>query len=160
MRKSLAAFIGIWSAIGTVVAFVNPGVAADTRIIKALPGAWTSNGQSSTGDGKPLIVDGLKVGDVVEIQLGPGVPHGFITIKQLADVPNNQTKDLVLACGEAKSAKPKAVLRETGCGAASKFGIPFKGSLKLQVLDTFKGDVNFWCVVHEFGMTGTLKLKS
>ena len=75
-------------------------------------------------------------------------------------MPDNEIKDPVLACGEDKATKPNAVLREIECGAKSNFGIAFRGSMKLEVLDTFKSDVNFWCVVHQFGMTGTLKLES
>ena len=31
--------------------------------------------------------------------------------------------------------------------------------MKLEILDKFQNDVNFWCVIHLSGMTGTLKLK-
>jgi hypothetical protein len=158
MRKTLAAYLVIGSALGGIATSAGPAAAADTRVIKAVSLSWTSNGQSSD-DGTPLIVDGLNVGDVIDIQIGPGISHGFITIKQLADVPDNEIKDPVLACGEDKAAKPNAVLRETECGISSNFGIAFRGSMKLEVLDTFKSDVNFWCVVHQFGMTGTLKRK-
>ena len=148
MRKSLAAFIGVWSVLGATFAVVSP-VVADTRVIKAMrPVAWTSNGQSSSHDGTPLIVGDLKVGDVIDVQISGPNPHGFVTIKQLTDNADNEARDLVLACGEDKATKPNAVLREIECGAASQFGI----------LDTFKNDVNFWCVIHLSGMTGTLKL--
>ena len=73
MRKSLAAFIVIWSALGSIAASVGPAAAADTRVIKAVSLTWTSNGRSSQDDGTPLIVDGLNIGDVVEIQIGPGI---------------------------------------------------------------------------------------
>jgi hypothetical protein len=162
MRKSSAPFIVVWLALGTVLAFVSPCVAADTHVIMSTPQfTWTYNGRSSTDDGTPVIVDDLKIGDVVEIRVGDGM-HGLITIKQLADVSppeSNQTKDPVLACGEDANAKPNAVLREIECGATSQFGAAFTGSMKLEVLNTFTSDTNFWCVIHQFGMTGTLKLK-
>ena len=59
----------------------------------------------------------------------------------------------------ARGPKPNAVLREIDCGAASKFGVAFKGSMRLEVFDTFKGETNFWCVIHHAIMSGTLKLK-
>jgi hypothetical protein len=161
MRKSLAAFIVIGSALGGIVTSLAPADAADPRVIKAVRLVWTSNGQSSQQDGTPLIVDGLSVGDVIDVQIGPGIAHGLVTIKQIVNPPDdNEAKDLVLACGEDKAAKPNAVLQEIECGATSNFGIPYRGSMKLQVLDTFTSDVNFWCVVHVGMMTGTLKLKS
>jgi hypothetical protein len=64
-----------------------------------------------------------------------------------------------LACGEDANAKPNAVLREIECGAASQFGVAFTGSMELEVLNAFTSDTNFWCVIHQFGMTGTFKLK-
>jgi plastocyanin len=162
MRKSLKAFVVFWLTLGVTVMWVNTGSAADTHVIKSTPQfTWTSNGKSSKTDGTPLIVDDLRIGDVVEFQIAGVVPHGVITIKQVANQPpaSNETRDPVLACGEDKSAKPNAVLREIECGNASQFGVPFKGSMKLEVLDTFKEDTSFWCVVHRFGMTGKLKLK-
>jgi hypothetical protein len=139
-------------------------LAADTHVIKASSSiTWTYNGKSSKTDGTPLVVDDLKVGDIVEVQVSAdGIPHGFITIKQVANLPpgQNETRDLVIACGEQPASKPNAVLAETECGgASSKFGVPFTGSMKLEVLKTFQADTNFWCVIHRFGMTGILKLK-
>jgi hypothetical protein len=159
MRKSLAAFIVMGSALGGLGASIGPA-AADTRVIKAVQISWTSNGQASQDDGTPLIVEGLSVGDVIDVQVGPGIPHGFVTIKQIANAPDdNENRALVLACGEDKTAKPDAVLQEIECGAKSNFGLAFRGSLKLQFLATFKSDVNFWCTEHLASMTGTLKRK-
>ncbi len=162
MRKSLKAFVVFGLAFGETVMWVSTSSAADTHVIQSTPQfTWTYNGQSSKPNGTPLIVDDLRIGDVVEFQIAGAVPHGVITIKQVANQPpaDNETKDPVLACGEDKSAKPNAVLREIECGAASNFGIKFRGSMKLEVLDTFRGDTSFWCVVHKFGMTGTLRLR-
>jgi hypothetical protein len=162
MRKSLATLlIGVSSLLGATFAHVSPVVAA-TRVITAkLPVAWVSNGQSSDEDTHtPLIVGDLSIGDVIDVQISGGNPHGFVTVKQLVKPPaDNEARELVLACGEDKTKKPNAVMREIECGATSHFGIDFKGSLKLEILDTFKDDVNFWCVIHLDGMTGTLKLK-
>jgi hypothetical protein len=52
------------------------------------------------------------------------------------------------------------VLRELDCGGQSKFGVKFTGSMRLEVLNTFKDEVNFWCVVHHAAMAGTLTLKA
>jgi hypothetical protein len=38
--------------------------------------------------------------------------------------------------------------------------VKFTGSMRLEVLNTFKDDVYFWCVVHRAAMAGTLKLKA
>jgi hypothetical protein len=161
MRKSLAAL-----ALGAIVTYASPSVAADTHVIKSdSTPAWTSDGKApSKTDGTPLVIDDLKIGDIIDIQIASGFPqHGVIAIKQLANVPpaQNEIRDPVTnpvwACGQAKS--DAAVLREIECGAASKFGVKYAGSMKLEVMDTFKGDINFWCVVHHFMMTGTLKLK-
>jgi hypothetical protein len=164
MRKSFAAFVIFSLVLGAIVTSTTASVAADTHVIKpnSTP-AWTSDGKTpSKPDGTPLVIDDLKIGDIIDVQIAAGLPHGVITIKQLANVQppaDNETKDPVLACGEDKSAKPNAVLREIECGAASKFGIRYVGSMKLEVLDTFTGDINFWCTVHHFLMTATLKLK-
>jgi hypothetical protein len=159
MRKSLAAL-----ALGIVVTYAGPSLAVDTHVIKSTSNlTWTSDGKTpSKTDGTPIVIDDLKIGDIIDIQIAPGFPqHGFITIKQLANVQppgDNETKDPVWACG-VTDRPAAAVLREVECGAASTFGVKYSGSMKLEVLDTFKADVNFWCVVHHFLMTGTLKLQ-
>jgi hypothetical protein len=163
MRKSLAAFIVIGSAFGGLGVSMNPA-AADTRVIKGEPAdvVWSSNGKSSKDDGTPLIVGSLSIGDVIDVQVDQsGIGHGFVTIKLISLNPpdDNENRGLVLACGEDKATKPNAVLQEIECGAASKFGLAFSGSLKLQLLPTFTSDVNFWCTEHLNGMMGTLKLK-
>jgi hypothetical protein len=134
-------------------------LAADTHVIVGTQQiTWTYQGQKSTPT-KPLIVDDLKKGDIVEIKIDPGpIPHGFITVKKTGNAPPVETKDLVWACGQG-SQPPNAVLREMDCGGASKIGVQFKGSMRLEVLDTFKDDTDFWCVVHHARMAGTLKLK-
>ena len=134
--------------------------AADTHVIVAHSNlTWTYNGKASTA-AQPVMVDDLKIGDVVEIQVPTGSgPHGFITIKKATGAPTTEIKDPVLACGEAAGSKPQAVLREIECGAATKFGVVYTGSLKLEVLSTFKDSVDFYCRVHKAAMPGTLKLK-
>ena len=157
MRKSLAAL-----ALGMIVTYAGPSLAGDTHVIKSSGLSWTSGGKNpSKTDGTPIVIDDLKIGDIIDVQIAPGFPqHGFITITQLANVPpdQNETKAPVWTCGVAT--KPDtAVLREIECGAASQVGVKYSGSMKLEVLGTFKADVNFWCFVHHFAMTGTLKLK-
>lgn len=122
---------------------------------------WKSDdGQKSQTDGHPLIVE-VKKGDAIDIQIPSGdIPHGFITINNRGDANPSPAPDLVLACGENPQSKPNKVLRETGCtGTPSVFGKRFAGTLKLEVLDTFQADINFWCVVHKQGMWGMIKLK-
>jgi hypothetical protein len=101
------------------------------------------------------VIDDLKVGDIVEIQIPQGpIPHGFVTISNGAE-----SRNLVLACGDNPTSKPNAVLQEINCGPASKFGVRMTGNMDLQVLGTFQGETDFWCVVHHQGMPGVLKLK-
>jgi hypothetical protein len=161
MRKfSMGSLIGCL-VLGVATMLANTGFAADTHVIMATPQvAWNYHGQISTLR-KPLMVDDLKIGDIIEIQIPQAaIPHGFITVKKDAGQPPTETKDLVVACGEDKSSKPNAVLRELDCGTQSKFGVKFTGSMRLEVLNTFKDDVYFWCVVHRAAMAGTLKLKA
>jgi hypothetical protein len=146
--------------LGGAIGFADASFAADTHVIVGSPQiTWIYNGQKSTLR-KPLMVDDLKIGDIIEIQIPPAaIPHGFITIKKAANQPPVETKDVVVACGEDKGSKPNAVLRELDCAGASKFGVKFTGSMRLEVLPTFKGETDFWCVVHHAAMAGTLKLK-
>jgi hypothetical protein len=146
----------------SITAFCGrPGVAADTHVIVGTQQVtWTYNGQKSTS-AQPLAVADLKVGDVIDIQIPPGaVPHGFVTIRRKAGQQPVEDKRFVRACGESKDQKPTAVLQEVSCGNKSQFGVRFTGDMRLEVLDTFKTDVDFWCVVHTTKMAGTLKLKS
>ena len=161
MRKfSMGSLIGclVW---GLAIMLANTGFAANTHVIVATPQvAWSYNGQTSTLR-KPLMVDDLKIGDIIEIQIPQAaIPHGFVTVKKEAGQPPTENKDPVVACGEDKNSKPNAVLRELDCGTQSKFGVKFTGSMRLEVLNTFKDDVYFWCVVHRAAMAGTLKLKA
>lgn len=158
MGKSLKGFGAVLLASGLTAMSAEIGYAADTVVIKSTQQrTWTSGGKSSKTDGTPLVIDNLKVGDIVEFDIAAGIPHGVITIKKLANDPpgTNEDKVPVQACGENK---PDAVLREIACGAASQFGKAFQGTMKLEVTNKFKADTHFWCIVHKFGMTGTLKL--
>jgi hypothetical protein len=160
MRNLVVSFILASSALGLAAGFASTQALAETKVIKGTADiTWLSNGNESQIDGTPIIIDNLQVGDIIDVQVGANVQHGFITIKQLADVNDNQTAAPVLACGEDKATKPNAVLREIECGANSQFGQNFTGSMKLELLGTFTNDVNFWCTEHFFMMTGTLKLK-
>jgi hypothetical protein len=148
-------FIGICLACGLTAS----SFAADTNVIVGSQQtvAWTSKGKSSTARA-PIVADGLKVGDIVEIQVPAGpIPHGFAALKKAGN-SSTETKDPILACGEDPKSKPNAVLRETDCSGASKVGVTYKGSLKLEVMDTFKDDLNFWCVVHRAAMPGVIKV--
>jgi hypothetical protein len=162
MRNLVVSTVIASSALGFAAGLASTQALAETRAIKATADlTWLSNGKESQIDGTPIIVDNLQVGDIIDVQVAANDQHGFITIKQIADVPPEQNKntELVLACGEDKAKKPNAVLRETECGAKSQFGQNFTGSMKLEVLSTFTNDVNFWCTEHFFMMTGKLKLK-
>jgi hypothetical protein len=160
MGKVLAESTVLCLTLGAIVTQSSTCFAADTHVIVGTQQVtWTYNGQKST-PGTTLVVDDLKVGDIVETQIPSGaIPHGFITIKKSANVPPVESKDPVLACGENKTSKPNAVLQEINCGPASKFGVRFTGSMQLQVLDSFRDETDFWCVVHHAVMSGALKLK-
>jgi hypothetical protein len=144
---------------GATLICASAAFAADTHVIGVQGIAWTYKDKKSTSSA-PLAVDDLKIGDVVEVQIPAGpVHHGFVTTKQTGGGPPVEDKSAVLACGENTTAKPNAVLRELDCsGATSKFGVAFTGSLRLEVMNTFKDPVNFYCVVHKAGMPGVLKL--
>src|SRR5450631_2685561 len=98
MRKSLAAL-----ALGIIVTYAGPSLAADTHVIKSSGFTWTSDGKApSKTDGTPIVIGDLMIGDIIDVQIAPGFPqHGFITIMQLANIPPNQneTKDPVWTCG-------------------------------------------------------------
>jgi hypothetical protein len=161
MHKFSVGSLILGSVLGLTITLADTGFAADTHVIAATPQvSWTYHGQTSSLK-KPLMVDDLKIGDIIEIQIPPAaIPHGFITVKKDANAPPVESKDFVVACGEDKNAKPNAVLRELDCTAASKFGVKYTGSMRLEVLNTFKDPVNFWCVVHRAAMPGVLKLKA
>ena len=157
MRKPSIRNALLYGTVGAILSLAGTAFAADTHVIVAQSNlSWFYNGQSST-PAQPVMVGDLKIGDLIEIQI-PGGTHGFITIKKTAGGPTTEIKDPVLACGEEAGSKPNAVLREIECGSASQFGVVYKGSLKLEVLPTFKSPVNFYCVVHKARMPGTLKL--
>jgi hypothetical protein len=154
--------LGVW--ICTIISFTSTSARADSHVIVGNPNkTWTSEGRQSTVNGDPLVVE-VKKGDTLEIQIPAGgrVPHGFVTINKKADENPTEATGLVLACGEDQRSKPDAVLRETGCtGKPTNFGNEdgFTGSLRLEILDNFRSDVNYWCVIHTAIMWGTIKLK-
>jgi hypothetical protein len=113
----------------------------------------------SLASANPIMVDDLKPGDIVEVQV-PGGTHGFITIMKKAAAAPTEITDPVWACNEAEGSKPNAVLREIECGATSKFNVLFVGSLKLEVLPKFRDPIDFYCKQHRTAMPGTLKLKA
>jgi hypothetical protein len=131
----------------------NREAAAATILIEATPTVtWRSGGMESGGENAPLIIQAT-AGDVLEIRVVGG-PHGFVTI----DKPGNQSPSsavkLVQACGESAQDKPDAVFREIEC---SRFNMRLIANMKLEVLPAFQNDVNFWCVIHQSGMWGTIK---
>lgn len=146
------------SAIAAVAFLLSgPALAGDTHTITAMPNlSWSYNGVPN----KPshaVIVDDLKVGDIVEIKI-PGGNHGFIpTVK---GPPLVETRDPIQLCTDAPNSKPNAVLRETQCGADTQVGKQFVGSLRMEVLPAFHDSVDFHCVVHKGLMPGTLSLKA
>jgi hypothetical protein len=146
------------------VALTGSIARADTIAIAATGDiTWSSGKQQSTTDGKPLVVT-VKKGDILEIQIPPNAgPHGLVTInKGGMESDAAEERGYVQACGQqpaSKDAKVQPVLREIECsGTSSNFGKEFVGTFKLEVLQTFQ-DVNFWCVLHQGGMWGTLKLQ-
>jgi hypothetical protein len=160
MRRSSGRYSLSCASFAALFLFASTGFAADTHTIVAHSNlTWSYNGKSSTA-ANPIMVDDLKTGDIVEVQV-PGGTHGFITIKKNAGgAPPTEITDPVLACGEAEDSKPNAVLREIECGATSNFNKLFVGSLKLEVLPKFTGPIDFYCKQHRAAMPGTLKLKA
>jgi hypothetical protein len=157
MKKLLLQSSVACVVIVAAVTSSRTGFAADTHVIGTQGVAWTYKDKKSTPT-TPLAVDDLKIGDIVEVHVAGPIPHGFITIKQNGGGPPVEDKSPVLACGEDNAAKPNAVLRELDCGATSIFGVAFTGSLRLEVMNTFKDPVDFYCVIHKAGMPGLLKL--
>ena len=155
-KPSVRSFV-VSATLTAVLAWSSAAFAADTHVVSAEGLAWKYKNRSSTST-TPLAVDDLKIGDIIEFQISPGIPHGVVTIKRTDGAPPVEDKSFVLACGEDASAKPNAVLREIECGAASKFGVRFTGSMRLEVWSSFKDPVDFYCVVHKVNMAGTLKL--
>jgi hypothetical protein len=160
MRKQLMHSSVITSvAFGVALTCASPGFAANTHIIGIGDDdfSWTYKDKVSTPD-NPIAIDDLAIGDTVEVHITDG--HGFVTIKRNAGPPPTTTVDKtpVLACGEDASSKPNAVLRELDCGGASHFGVAIPGTLRLEVMNTFKDPIDFYCVIHKNGMPGLLKL--
>ena len=151
LQSSVACVVIVAAVISS-----RTGFAADTHVIGTQGVAWTYKDKKSTPT-TPLAVNDLKIGDIVEVHISGPIPHGFITIKH-GGGPPVEDKSPVLACGEDHAAKPNAVLRELDCGATSKFGVAFTGSLRLEVINAFKDPVDFYCVIHKAGMPGMLKL--
>jgi hypothetical protein len=155
--------ITVCAAIVAVSSVFSQSFGADTHvIIGTQQRTWTYNGHTSViNPPTPLIVDDLKPGDIIELQVPGSIPHGFIPIKTQSGQSPVQTTEAVLACGDPENAKPNAVLRELDCGPTSKIGIRLNNGakLRLEVLDKFSDEVDFWCVVHLGQMLGSLKLK-
>jgi hypothetical protein len=149
----------VWIALAGVLALPQAARAQDTHTITVQGIAWKYNGKLSSA-ASPIMVDDLKIGDLVEITIPGGIPHGFVTITRKTPPPSDKFLDAVLACGETPASKPKAVLKEVcAAGAASHFNKIFVGTLKLEVMNTFTTPVDFYCVQHKDGMPGILKLK-
>lgn len=147
----------VGSLVGILASACHSGAAADTILIEATANTtWKSGGMESAGRNVPLVVQ-AKTGDVLDIRVSGG-RHGFVTIDKKGNENPSGTSALkfVQACGESPQDKPEAVFRETEC---SRFNKTLTASMKLEVLDRFQSDVNFWCVIHESDMWGTIKLR-
>jgi hypothetical protein len=160
MRKQLMQSSAIFSAaFGAALTCASPGFATDTHVVGIGDDdfSWTYKDKVSAPN-NPLAIDDLKIGDIIEVHITDG--HGFVTIKRNTGPPPTGTvdKNPVQACGEDASSKPNAVLRELDCGATSHFGVALPGNLRLEVMNTFKDPVDFYCVIHKNGMPGVLKL--
>jgi hypothetical protein len=158
MRKPSMQLSVASAVFGAALLGANPVFAADTHVITVEGFAWVYKGKKST-TATPIAVDDLKKGDIIEVKIDDsGIPHGLVTIVRNPGTPPPPPvvqKKFVQACGETND---DAVLRETECGATSKFGVAFTGSLKMEVKNNFKDPVDFFCVVHKAGMPGQFKL--
>lgn len=168
MKKPYATpsfFIGV---IGATLSFAGMSVAADKHVLVGShkPGfkpIWEADGKQSDGRQHGLVIEVGK-GDTVEIDMHDNISHGFVTIggKGSDDPLPQEKKELVQTCGESA----EAVLKEVDCGVSTPspknwFGNQdgFQGTVKLEVTNAFKDDVNFWCTIHTEKMWGTIKLK-
>jgi hypothetical protein len=83
-----------------------------------------------------------------------------VTIDGLGNGTNPQAKpDLVKTCDPA-SAKGSVAMLEEDCSAGERFNVDLKitGPLKLKVLETASGDLNFWCIEHQQIMTPIIRI--
>jgi hypothetical protein len=110
----------------------------------------------------PVIVDDLKLGDVVRFRM-PDLTHGFTPVEG-----GTKNLGLVVRCGEEPNdpAKKGAVLQELDCEPGqsvdkSKVDKKLKGpnAVRLQVLQTFSNPVEFICTQHGPSMRGRLQLQ-
>jgi hypothetical protein len=150
--------------VGLTAAFAGDCLAANNDVIMATNSAtWKSDQGESKKQGRIPLVEKVKQGDTLEIQIAEGIgPHGFITIKGEAndDATNPaEAPELVWACGQPETEDRKnAPLHEIDCtGTDTKFGTITTGTMKFEVTNNFKG-VNFWCVQHTDHMWGKLEL--
>jgi hypothetical protein len=153
MRTSLCAVLLSFGLLGA--GLLVPGPARADNIVITNQGAkWRLAPNPGVS---PLPVE-VKKGDVIEFRLA-SLGHGVVTLDKPGSDPNAaENLQLVLACGEDPNTKPNHVLREVECGR-SRFNAELLPSVKLQVMDNFQADVNFWCIIHLSDMWGTLKLK-
>ncbi len=121
MKKILPHVFVVSIVLGMMPLLSSGGLAADTHVIVGTQQvSWAYNGQRSTPI-TPLVVDDLKIGDILEIQITAGpIPHGFITTKKNQGGQPAEDKDLVQACGQTNA--PSAVLREMIAMPPAKLG--------------------------------------
>ena len=153
MRTSLSAVLLSLGLLGAGLLAPGP-TRADNIVITNQGAKWRLAPNPGVS---PLPVE-VKKGDVIEFRLA-SLGHGVVTLDKPGSDPNAaENLQLVLACGEDPNTKPNHVLREVECGR-SRFNAELLPSVKLQVMDNFQADVNFWCIIHLSDMWGTLKLK-
>ena len=153
MKTSLAAFSLSLGLFGAASVISSPAV-ADNILVTNDGDIWKLGEKAES----PLLVE-VKKGDVIEFKIASG-GHGVMTLTGPGDKFPPPAPELVLACGEQADAKPNHVMREVECGASSLFGKRLTAPMKLEVVDKFQSDVNFWCIFHTGDMWGTFKLKA
>ena len=167
MKNCKPAFYALALGASLVISLVGSAradeISITTKPAPGIGGKWVLGARESNGQ-TPLEVE-VKKGDVITIKLPTAaLVHGFVTIdkkpwKGVDQVDDaRDKKELVVACGQAEL--DSAVLQQVDCDSQpAKFGETSKGTLRLQVLENFTGDVFFWCTAHFQMMWGVLKLQ-
>jgi hypothetical protein len=156
-------------AVFVVAGFASAAAAAEIVITTTGAPSWKSaTGESDPDKGSPLVVEVAK-GDTILFDLtATTVPHhGVVTIDGKGTENPSDKPSFVWSCAQPATdpSTTGAVLREMPCsGTSTIFNPPGPnkatfGKLRLQVLDNFAGDVNFWCTIHTSVMWGVIRLK-
>ena len=104
--QSIQSSVIVSAALAVSFTFAGPAFAAENHVIKVGDDdfSWTYKDKASAA-GSPLVVDDLKIGDTIEVQLGDG-SHGFVTTKKNDTPPPPIVVDKVRFWPAAKMQAP------------------------------------------------------